>query len=88
MFSTGFILPNATALALDPVPRIAGVAASIIGTLQNIAGAASAIASGLLYDGTIGNIVLLMGIFGVLTFVTFLAHRLILGGQALVHEAA
>jgi len=32
MFATSFLLSNATALALDPVPEIAGVAASIIGT--------------------------------------------------------
>jgi DHA1 family bicyclomycin/chloramphenicol resistance-like MFS transporter len=87
MFSTGFILPNATALALDPVPNIAGAAASIIGTIQNVAGAASAILSGLLYDGTIRNITLVMGIFGVATFLTFSAHRFILGGESIYGEA-
>lgn len=87
MFSTGFILPNATALALDPVPNIAGVAASIIGTIQNVAGATSAIISGLLYAGTISNIVLVMGFFGMLTLVVFLAQRLILGSETIRHDA-
>ncbi len=81
MFSTGFVLPNATALALDPVPEIAGVAASLIGTLQNVAGAVSAISSGLLYDGTISNIVVVMGFFGLATLLTFLARNLIMRGH-------
>jgi len=81
MFSTGFILPNATALALDPVPNIAGVAASLIGSLQNVAGAISAIASGLLYDGTISNIVVIMGFFGMATLAVFAVHSLVMGGR-------
>ncbi|MBT8097851.1 MAG: multidrug effflux MFS transporter [Woeseia sp.] len=68
---TGMLLPNATALALDPVPAIAGVAASIIGTLQNVAAAASSIGSSLLYDGTISNVVLTMGICGAGVVVTY-----------------
>jgi DHA1 family bicyclomycin/chloramphenicol resistance-like MFS transporter len=72
LFSTGFVLPNATALALDPVPRIAGVAASIIGTVQNLAGASSAIASGMLYDGSVRNLTFLMGFFGIATGIVFL----------------
>jgi len=69
---TGMLLPNATALALDPVPAIAGVAASIIGTMQNIAAAVSSVVSSLLYDGTINNVVITMGACGsgvVMTFV-------------------
>jgi DHA1 family bicyclomycin/chloramphenicol resistance-like MFS transporter len=79
MFSTGLVLPNATALALDPVPRIAGVAASIIGTVQNVAGAASAVLSGLLYDGTIRNVSFVMGFFGLTTGAVFLFRRQIAG---------
>ena len=87
MFSTGFILPNATALALDPVPNIAGVAASIIGTIQNIAGATSAIVSGLLYVGTISNIALVMGFFGMATLLAFLARGLLLGSNGVHGES-
>ncbi len=79
MFGTGLLLPNATALALDPVPRIAGVAASIIGTVQNAAGASGAIASGMLYDGSIRNLTFFMGFFGVATGVVFLSRRFIAG---------
>ncbi len=79
LFSTGFLMPNATALALDPVPKIAGVAASIIGTVQNVAGAGSAIASGMLYDGSIRNLAFFMGFFGIATGVVFLLRRFIAG---------
>ena len=83
MVGTGFLMPNATALALDPVPKVAGVAASILGTIQNMAGATSAIVSSALYDGTILNMVLFMGVFGVATCVTFLLRHLVLGDRPL-----
>jgi DHA1 family bicyclomycin/chloramphenicol resistance-like MFS transporter len=86
LFSTGFVLPNATALALDPVPRIAGVAASIIGTVQNLAGASSAIASGMLYDGSVRNLTFLMGFFGIATGAVFLARKLIGGDELVTHR--
>jgi DHA1 family bicyclomycin/chloramphenicol resistance-like MFS transporter len=81
LLSTGFVLPNATALALDPVPRIAGVAASIIGTVQNLAGAGSAIASGMLYNGSVRNLTFLMGFFGIATGVVFLLRRFVAGTE-------
>lgn len=83
MVGTGFLMPNATALALDPVPKVAGVAASVLGTVQNLAGASSAIISSALYDGTIFNMVLFMGVFGVATFLTFLLRRAVLGERPL-----
>jgi DHA1 family bicyclomycin/chloramphenicol resistance-like MFS transporter len=78
MFGVAFVLANATGLALDPVPKIAGVAASLIGTIQNLAASGGSIASGMLYDGTVRNVVVLMGVFGVATTVTFLGRSLIL----------
>lgn len=75
---TGMLLPNATALALDPVPQIAGVAASIIGTLQNIAAASSSIISSAMYDGTILNVVLTMGVCGVAVTISYVVGNLIL----------
>ena len=78
MFGVAFVLANATALALDPVPKIAGVAASLIGTIQNLAASAGSIASGMLYDGTVRNVVVLMGVFGVATTITFMGRNLIL----------
>jgi len=78
MFGVAFVLANATGLALDPVPKIAGVAASVIGTIQNLAASAGSIASGMIYDGTVRNVVVLMGVFGVATSLTFLGRNLIL----------
>jgi DHA1 family bicyclomycin/chloramphenicol resistance-like MFS transporter len=85
MFSTGMILPNATALALDPVPKIAGVAASIIGTVQNLAGTGSAVLSGLLYDGTVRNMTFIMGFFGVATGLVYLLRRFVGGRELIAH---
>jgi DHA1 family bicyclomycin/chloramphenicol resistance-like MFS transporter len=78
MFGVAFVLANATGLALDPVPTIAGVAASVIGTIQNLAASAGSIATGMIYDGTVRNVVVLMGVFGVATSLTFLGRNLIL----------
>jgi MFS transporter, DHA1 family, multidrug resistance protein len=78
MFGVALVLANATGLALDPVPNIAGVAASLIGTIQNLAASGGSIASGLLYDGTVRNVVVLMGVFGCATALTFLCRNLIL----------
>ena len=83
MFGASFLLANATAMALDPVPEIAGTAASILGTSQNLAAAISALVTSALYDGTIRNVVITMGIFGMATWITFLLRALILGGQAI-----
>jgi DHA1 family bicyclomycin/chloramphenicol resistance-like MFS transporter len=41
-FSVPIVLANAMVLALDPLPRIAGVASSTIGTIQNVMGASAA----------------------------------------------
>lgn len=83
MFSTGFIFPNSTALALDPVPQISGAAAAIISTLQNISGALGAIIGAFMYDGTINNIALVTGLSGIATLVAYLMHKVILGDQPL-----
>jgi len=79
MCATGFLLPNATALALDPVPEIAGVASSVMGTIQSLAGASSAIVSSALYAGTIVNLTIVVGISGIAAPILYLARRLILG---------
>ncbi len=77
MFSVAIVMPNATVLALDPLPRIAGVASSIIGTLQNIIGATGALCGAAIYDGTIFNSVIIMGVVGVAVTLVFLAKPLI-----------
>ncbi len=75
-FGVGFLMPNATALALDPVPQIAGVAASIIGTIQSLSSTAGALISSSLYDGTIRNVSIMLGVAGVATTATFLLRPL------------
>jgi DHA1 family bicyclomycin/chloramphenicol resistance-like MFS transporter len=79
MLGTGFLLPNGTALALDPVPQIAGVAASIVGSMQTLSMATGSLAGSAMYDGTIRNVAIFMGISGVATAITFLLRRLVLG---------
>lgn len=77
MLSVAIVMPNSTVLALDPMPRIAGVASSIIGTLQNVIGAAGALVGAAIYDGTIRNAVIIMGIVGTLVVGVFLLRPLI-----------
>jgi MFS transporter, DHA1 family, multidrug resistance protein len=79
MLGTGFLLPNGTALALDPVPQIAGAAASIVGSTQTLSMATGSLVSSAMYDGTIRNVTIFMGIFGVATAITFLFRHLVLG---------
>ena len=85
MFTVAIVIPNATVLALDPLPRIAGVASSIIGTLQNVTGAASALFAAVIYDGSVQNAVVIMGIVGTAVAAVFLLRPLIVPG-ALVHH--
>jgi DHA1 family bicyclomycin/chloramphenicol resistance-like MFS transporter len=77
MFTIAIVMPNATVLALDPLPRIAGVASSIIGTLQNIFGASGALLGAAIYNGTIRNSVVIMGCAGVASVLVFLARPIL-----------
>jgi DHA1 family bicyclomycin/chloramphenicol resistance-like MFS transporter len=71
MFGTSFLISNATAMALDPVPKTAGIAASIIGTLQNLCSSLGAITTGIIYNNSIRNTILVMAIFGFLTLIIY-----------------
>lgn len=75
MVGTGFLLPNATALALDPVPKIAGTAASLVTALQNLAGSLGSFAAAIIYDGSIARIVIILGLSGMATAVLFFFFR-------------
>ena len=77
MFTVAIVMPNATVIALDPLPRIAGVASSIIGTLQNIFGAAGALLGAVIYNGSVRNSVVIIGATGVVTVLIFLAKPLL-----------
>ena len=85
MFTIAILTPNAVVIALDPLSRIAGVASSIIGTLQNVMGATGALVAAAIYDGSVRNAVLLMATAGLLVAVIFLARPLIAPGP-LVHH--
>jgi DHA1 family bicyclomycin/chloramphenicol resistance-like MFS transporter len=85
MFTTAILVSNSTVLALDPLPKIAGVASSIIGTTQNIFGAAGAILGALIYDGTVRNSVIIMAAAGLATTAVFLMRPLMCP-EPLVHH--
>ena len=85
MLTIAVIMPNATVIALDPLPRIAGVASSIIGTLQNIVGATGALLGAAMYDGSLRNALLLIGCAGIATTTMFLLRPLIVPGGIVHH---
>ena len=76
MFSVAIVMANATVLALDPLPRIAGVASSIIGTLQNMFGAAGALLGAIIYNGSVRNAVLIIGLAAAGVTLVFLSRPL------------
>jgi len=90
LFMTGsaFIMTNGTAIALDPVPRTAGVGSSVIGTVQGLASATSAVTAGALYDGSVSMSIVILGLAGIAIAAIFLSRRLILGNRPVtVHDA-
>jgi MFS transporter, DHA1 family, multidrug resistance protein len=87
MFTIAIVMPNATVLALDPLPRIAGVASSIIGTLQNLFGAAGALMGAAIYDGSVRYAVVTMGIVATAVAAVFLLRRWI-APDLVVHQRA
>ncbi len=84
-FAVPVVLSNAMVLALDPLPRIAGVASSIIGTIQNIVGASGAIVGASVYDGTLRNSVLIIAGAGLIMLAILLLQPVICGGP-IVHR--
>lgn len=85
MFTIAILMANSMVLALDPLPRIAGVASSIIGTLSNVVGAAGAMVGASIYNGTIRNSVIIMAAVGLITAVIFIMKPLIAPGTVLHH---
>jgi DHA1 family bicyclomycin/chloramphenicol resistance-like MFS transporter len=85
MFNVGILMPNAMILALDPLPKIAGVASSIIGTTQSVIGAAGALGGAIIYNGSVRNSIIIMGIVGALTTGIFLLRPLIAPGPIVHH---
>jgi DHA1 family bicyclomycin/chloramphenicol resistance-like MFS transporter len=85
MFTIAILMANSTVLALDPLPKIAGVASSIIGTIQSAVGASGAILAALIYDGTVRNAVIIMATTGTLTMLVFLLRPWIAPGPVFHH---
>ncbi len=85
MFTIAILMSNAMVIALDPLPRIAGVASSIVGTLQNIAGAGGALLGAVIYDGTVRNSVIIMAAVGLLATAIFVLRPLIAPGPFMHH---
>jgi len=52
VFAMGLIMPNATVAAMEPLPHMAGMGASLLGAIQMGGGSFSGIAVASLYDGT------------------------------------
>ena len=52
LFASSLVLPHATAAALTPFPRIAGTAASLMGSVQFVCGALVSAALGAAFDGS------------------------------------
>lgn len=77
MLTVAIVMPNATVIALDPLPKIAGVASSIIGTLQNIFGASGALLAATIYDGSVRNSIIIIGAVGMLVVIVFAMKPLI-----------
>ena len=85
MFTIAILMSNAMVVALDPLPRIAGVASSIIGTLQNLIGASGALIAAVIYNGSVRNAVIIMATIGLLVTCIFLLRPWIAPGD-LVHH--
>lgn len=85
MFTIGILAPNATVLALDPMPKIAGVASSIIGTLQNITGAMGALGGAIIFNGSVRNSIVFMATAAAATVCVYLLRSTICP-QPIVHH--
>ena len=85
MFTIAILMSNTMVVALDPLPKIAGVASSIIGTLQNLSGACGALLAALIYDGSVRNSVIIMATVGLITTALFLMRPLIAPGPFVHH---
>jgi len=72
LFGCAFMIPNATAAALAPFPKVAGAASSLLGALPFGLGAAVSAALAAAFDGTTRPMALAIAMFG---FLAFLSER-------------
>ncbi len=73
------VVPNATALALQRYPHMAGTASSLMGVLQYGIGSLFGIAVGQTFDGTMVPLTAALAVAGTLCFVS---HRLLVGRES------
>lgn len=85
MFTVAILVSNSMVVALDPLPRIAGVASSIIGTLQNLMGASGALLAASIYNGSVRNAVVIMASIGFIATIVFLLRPWIAPGPLIHH---
>lgn len=86
--NVGLLMPNATVVALDPLPRIAGVASSILGTLSNMVGASGALLGAWLYDGTVRGALTIMTVVTGMIVLVFMLKPVICPTIRLKQETA
>jgi MFS transporter, DHA1 family, multidrug resistance protein len=71
VFAQGISMPNSIATAMEPLPQMAGMAASLLGAVQMAGGAAAGYAVNALYDGTalpMAAIIATMGLGALLSY--------------------
>lgn len=75
MVGMGFVFPNATAVALAPLPQVAGFAAGILGTVQIAFATMGSVAIASLYRGDVISVSLLMLVSAASTILIFWLGR-------------
>lgn len=75
LFSLGLVQPNATAAAMAPHGRLAGVASSLMGGLQTLGGALAGYTVSAFYDRTPRSLATTVGLLAALAFLTLLTER-------------
>jgi DHA1 family bicyclomycin/chloramphenicol resistance-like MFS transporter len=75
VMSIGFVQPNATALAMEGHPRVAGSASALLGLLQSVGGAVVAPVVGLAGTGTAVPLAIVVGVLVAGAWVALLLTR-------------
>lgn len=78
LMGMGLIFSNATAIALEPLPKVAGFAASILGTLQIAFATIGAGLTGMFYDRSTDSLLAVLLTGSVVAILVFLAGRRLL----------
>lgn len=78
LIGMGLIFSNATAIALEPLPKVAGFAASILGTLQIAFATIGAGLTGMFYDRSTDSLLVVLLTGSVTAILVFLAGRSLL----------